>query len=592
MNVRTLCLAILAEGPKSGYAIRKLVEDGMVSHFAEASFGSIYPALEKLAADGAVAGHEERDPGKPPRKVFSITDVGMDELVRALHQMPPEDVYRSPFLLIASAAPLVSRPHMIRVIDERLAWARSEMARMEAERAAMAGADDIGGHLWTLDYGLTMFRTSIDYLERRRADIEALAGTGLDETAAGPRAKPCTSRDSTMLDTVSSLSTRVAGVIAAAVLAAGLHVAAPVRAETPRAPAITVATAERGAIAENVVVTGTFVARDEVQVIPEVDGLAVVAVLVEEGERVRAGQVLARLNREQLDIALAQNTAQIARAEAAIEQARFSIQEAEANRSSATSTLERTQALVRTGTASQEILDQRLAAARAAEARVQATTRALQVAEADLRVARAQRLDIELRLSRTEIRTRVDGVVSRRSARVGAIPVAAASVSEPMFRIIAEGRVELEADVPETTLARLRPGQPVMVEAVGADRRITGTVRLVSPEITRTTRLGRVRVELPSGEMPTLGAFGRGLIEVARSEGVIVPLSAILFQPGSATVQVVGNGVVETRRVQIGLRADGRAEIREGVRPGEQVVTVSGTFLRNGDRVTPIVAQR
>jgi HlyD family secretion protein len=57
-------------------------------------------------------------------------------------------------------------------------------------------------------------------------------------------------------------------------------------------------------------------------------------------------------------------------------------------------------------------------------------------------------------------------------------------------------------------------------------------------------------------------------------------------------VQVIKDGVVETRRVQIGLRAEGRAEIREGVTPGEQVVTVSGTFLRNGDRVTPILAQR
>jgi HlyD family secretion protein len=66
----------------------------------------------------------------------------------------------------------------------------------------------------------------------------------------------------------------------------------------------------------------------------------------------------------------------------------------------------------------------------------------------------------------------------------------------------------------------------------------------------------------------------------------------VLFQPGSATVQVVRNDAVETRRVTIGLRADGRAEVREGVAAGEQVVTVSGTFLRNGDRVTPILAAR
>jgi HlyD family secretion protein len=597
MNVRTLCLAILSEGPKSGYAIRKLVEDGIVSHFTEASFGSIYPALEKLSVDGAVKWHEERDPGKPPRKVFSITDVGTAELVRSLHVLPPEDEYRSPFLLIASAAPLVSKAHMVRVLDERIAWLRQEMARLKDEQKSLDCAD-LGGHVWTLEYGLTMFQASLTYLESRRSELEALAGSHLDPASATPTMlKPAKDKPvvtPAMKTPPATLAARIASITAVLMVSAALALSGPATAQTqaaPRPPAITVATAERGTISENVVVTGTFVARDEVQVIPEIDGLAIVELLAEEGDTVRAGQVLARLNREQLDITLIQNGAQIARAQAAIEQSRFSIAEADANRNQANLALARTQMLIRSGTASQDVLDQRQSAATAAEARFQATNRALQVAEADLNVSRAQRSDIELRLSRTEIRARVGGVVSRRSARIGAVPLAA-TAAEPMFRIIAEGKVELEADVPETTLARLKFGQPVAVEAVGADQRMAGSVRLVSPEITRTTRLGRIRVALPASDRPTIGSFGRAIIETARTEGVLVPLSAVLFQPGSATVQVVRNDAVETRRVTIGLRADGRAEVREGVAAGEQVVTVSGTFLRNGDRVTPILAAR
>ena len=78
------------------------------------------------------------------------------------------------------------------------------------------------------------------------------------------------------------------------------------------------------------------------------------------------------------------------------------------------------------------------------------------LAEADLALARAQRRDIELRISRTEIKAKVGGTISRRNARLGAL---AAAAGEPLFRVIAESEVELEADVPEATLARMRPGQ-------------------------------------------------------------------------------------------------------------------------------------
>ncbi|WP_296578325.1 efflux RND transporter periplasmic adaptor subunit [Phreatobacter sp.] len=352
------------------------------------------------------------------------------------------------------------------------------------------------------------------------------------------------------------------------------------------APAVTVTPAARSELRETVILTGSFVARDEVMVSPEVDGLTITEILAEEGDKVTAGQVLARLNREMLDVQLAQNSAQLARADAAIAQARAAIVEATSARTLAQQQLERTQQLQRSGAATADALDQRTSAARTTAARLDSVTNALALAEADLVLARAQRRDIELRMSRTEIRARIGGTISRRTARLGAL---AAAAGDPLFRIIAESEVELEADVPETTLARIRPGQPATIEAAGYTRPLAGKVRLVAPEVNRTNRLGRVRVTLTDDERPPLGAFGRATVEVARSTGLTVPLSAVMFGPTTA-VQVIKDGIVQTRTVVVGLRAAGRVEIREGIAEGEEVVSVSGSFVRNGDRVTPVAA--
>ena len=73
-----------------------------------------------------------------------------------------------------------------------------------------------------------------------------------------------------------------------------------------------------------------------------------------------------------------------------------------------------------------------------------------------------------------------------------------------------------------------------------------------------------------------------------RRDGTLVPLSAVLYRPDGPIVQVVRDGIVETRSVTVGLKADAKAEIRRGIDPGEQVIAISGTFVRDGDRVTPV----
>ncbi len=351
-------------------------------------------------------------------------------------------------------------------------------------------------------------------------------------------------------------------------------------------PAVSVLPAMQGTLAATVLVTGTLVARDEVLVSPQIDGLAITAMEAEEGDRVAAGQVLARLSHDALDASLAQNTAQQARADAAVSQAQNAIAEAQATHSQADLAFGRAKDLVATGITSRETYDVRQQAALVAGARLTSSVNALHAAEADAALARAQRQELQVKLDRTTIRTPVAGVVSRRTARLGAV---VGMTGDPLFRVIANGAVELEAGVPETRLAQMRPGQPASLAASGPA--LPAHVRLVSPEVSQATRLGRVRIAPDEDGTPgAIGSFARATVEVARATGVVVPLSAVLFDPDGAHVQVVSQGVVQTRAVTLGLRTAAQALLSAGVRPGETVVSVSGTFVRDGDRVTPVAA--
>lgn len=351
-------------------------------------------------------------------------------------------------------------------------------------------------------------------------------------------------------------------------------------------PAITVTTAKRGEIVQSVVVSGTMVARDEVLVMPEVDGFVVTELLAEEGDRVAAGQVLARLSRTTLEVQKSQNAAQIARAEAAVAQARAQISEAEANLVQANNAFDRTKTLRDSGNASLETFDQRSAAARSAQARLNSMHQALSITSADLALAQAQGRDIEVRLARTEIKAPKAGTVSRRNVKLGAM--AAMAASEPLFRIIADGAVELEAEVAEVELPGLKTGMLVQVTPAGAAQALGGRIRLISPEVDKASRLGRVRISLDGNPPVAVGSFARGVIETGRRTGVTLPLSAITYARGGATVQVVRDGKVETRKVELGLAGQGRAEIASGLAEGESVVARAGTFVRNGDVITPV----
>ncbi|MCR4522372.1 MULTISPECIES: efflux RND transporter periplasmic adaptor subunit [Bosea] len=378
--------------------------------------------------------------------------------------------------------------------------------------------------------------------------------------------------------------------IALALLAAPLPLQAQTAASAAPAaagPSVTVTQAQTTEIVQSVVVSGSIVARDEILVAPEVDGLAIVELLAEEGDNVARGQVLARLSRVTLDVQKVQNDAQIARAEALVAQAKAQIAEADANLVQANNAFDRTKSLRESGNASIEMFDQRAAAARSGEARANSARQALAIASADLALAQAQGKDIAVKLARTEIKAPRAGIVSRRTARLGAM-ASMLPQTDPLFRIIADGAVELEAQVAEVELPKLKLGQGVAVTPAGANDALAGTIRLIMPEVDKASRLGRVLVALDGNPPVAIGSFARGVIETGRKRAVTLPLSAITYNRAGATVQSVKDGKVTTKPVTLGLVGHGRAEIVTGISEGETVVARAGTFVRDGDTITPV----
>lgn len=352
----------------------------------------------------------------------------------------------------------------------------------------------------------------------------------------------------------------------------------------PPAPAVTVTPAQNRDFVEPLFVSGTLVARDEVMVGTPLDGLRLVALLAEDGDHVEQGQVLARLDRTQLDALLAQNDAALLRAEAAIAQARSQIEQFDAARVQANADLARARMLDH-GIITQATIDQRQAAARSAEAQFSAANSALAVAEADRASRQAERRELLVRIGRTDVVTPVAGMVSRRTARLGAVAMWA---GEALFRIIADGAIDLDAEVPEDRLARLTVGMPATLELPGGDRAIEGHVRLIANEVDRATRLGKVRIALPAGSPARIGSFATGSVQVARHPAIGVPASAVLRTESGANLMVVQDGRVALRAIMAGVTNRGFTEIRSGLSVGEMVVARAAAFLRDGDEVRSV----
>ena len=298
--------------------------------------------------------------------------------------------------------------------------------------------------------------------------------------------------------------------------------------------------------------SGTVTPWEEVPVGAETGGLTAVSVNAEEGQTVRQGQILVAMNDTML-------RAQLHQQEAALASAKATLAEAQA-------ALGRSRELQAKGYLSAASLD-------TATARQQ--TAAAQVASAD-----ASRNETLARLGQAVVRAPVSGLISRRSVTKGQI----ISPGVELFRIVRDGRLELDAEIPEADLLALRAGMPATVtsDQVG---QTTGTIRIVTSEVNIQTRVGLARISLAPGSGFRSGMFARAQIAAGAQPAPTIPTAAILYRQNQPGVFVVGaNNHAQFRRIDILARNADRTAAN-GVNPGERVVVEGAGFLGDGDAV-------
>jgi HlyD family secretion protein len=303
---------------------------------------------------------------------------------------------------------------------------------------------------------------------------------------------------------------------------------------------------------------GNIAAWQEAIIGTESSGLKLAEVRVNVGDVVRRGDVLA---------AFAADTVQ-----ADLAQLRATVAEADATLAEAAANAQRARELQQTGALSAQQIAQYLTAERTAQARLDAQRAAV----------RSQ----EVRLTHARVVAPDDGVISARSATVGAVVPAGAE----LFRMIRQGRLEWRAEVAAADLARIRPGLSASVTGAGGTT-VKGRVRIVAPTVDAATRNAIVYVDLPAPGALKAGMFARGEFELGNTPGLTLPQSAIVLRDGFHYALKVGpDSKVTSVKVSVGRRSGDRIEITGGLDAGARVVAAGGGFLGDGDLVRVVEA--
>ena len=169
MDSKTLCLAALSLGEASGYEIKKLLDQPPFDHFQDTGFGSIYPALTRLAQEGLVEGQAQPQEKRPDKITYRLTAAGHRRLIAALSQPPAPDRFKSDFLLVLFMSDLLPRETVAQVIDERIAFLERELVEMRACEARVT----LPGHRFVFDLGLAYYGAVLDYLRDNKARLLA-----------------------------------------------------------------------------------------------------------------------------------------------------------------------------------------------------------------------------------------------------------------------------------------------------------------------------------------------------------------------------------------------------------------------------------
>ena len=354
---------------------------------------------------------------------------------------------------------------------------------------------------------------------------------------------------------------RLGAIAMAAVFVIGVSAADDKKAASAPAKAaltVTVVQPQTTTLARTITANGSIAAWQEASIGTEANGLRLADVKVNVGDVVRRGQVLATFAPDTMQADVAQTRAAVAEAEA-------TLAEASAN-------AQRARTLQATGALSDAAINQYFTAERTAQARLEAQ--------------RAMASMQQLRLKQTLVLAPDNGVISARSATVGAVLPA----GQELFRMIRQGRLEWRAEVAANDMAALQPGMAALVTAGNAPS-IKGTVRMIAPTVDPQTRNGLVYVTLPASGAARAGMFARGEFEIGSGSGLTLPQSAVLLRDGfSYVLRVSAESKVSQVKVTAGRRVGDRIEIVGGLDAGARVIATGGGFLVDGDTVRVVAA--
>jgi HlyD family secretion protein len=384
-------------------------------------------------------------------------------------------------------------------------------------------------------------------------------------------------------------------------------------------------------------VHGSISAWDPVSVGATAGGLTTKSILVEEGMLVKKGQVLATLDSSQLQAQIQSEKARlasslanasksvqpnrredinalaaaVAQAESTVADYLAALDQANANLENAKTNLKRYQFLRSAGVVSAQETETRAttlevaeAAMRSAKERAQAAKFALKQTQERLAMAQSggRKEDIQIanasvneitgnvrklqtQIDETIVRAPVDGLITRRDAHIGDVSAS----GRTMFLMARDNRLELKAQVPESDLRFVKPGQVVVIDsALTGTAGVKGAVREISPLVDASTRLATVRIDVPSNSGLKEGMYAEGKIAVGRYAALTVPAQAVLSRDEKSTVFVLNNNKdnkVESRQVVAGDRSGDLVEIKAGLTERDPVVLEGAGFLKNGDCV-------
>lgn len=302
---------------------------------------------------------------------------------------------------------------------------------------------------------------------------------------------------------------------------------------------------------------GNIAAWQEASIGSESNGLRLAEIHVNVGDQVRAGQVLAAFDSDTVA--------------ADVAQARAGVMEAEANAAEAAANAARARTLRKTGALSEQEVVQYLTMEQTAKAKAEA-------AKATLTVQK-------LRMKHAQVVAPDHGVISARSATVGAV----VPTGTELFRMIRRGRLEWRAEVTSSELGRIKVGTPVTIVAVNGSE-LKGKVRMVGPTVDPQNRIAIVYVDLAAAAENTppakAGMYARGEFDLGTSSALTVPQQAVVLREGFSYVfRLAPDNRVQQVKIKTGRRIADRIEVLEGLKPDASVAVSGAGFLNDGDLV-------